>query len=103
AAYEADGARFRVLFGFESDALNRIHLAGQKPAAGTCEALERALTARHGAPAERGQTGTSLKGDEIVWRRPDQTIVLSCAGMARLGFVTVSLDYLPPGSALASN
>jgi hypothetical protein len=94
--YEADGATFRVLFGFDSDRLSRIHLAGVKPGAGTCGDVEKALTDKHGAPAGRQETGTSLKGEEVLWKRPDQTIVLSCAGMASLGFVTVTVDYLTP-------
>jgi hypothetical protein len=96
-AYEADGARFHALFGFEAGALNRVHLSAIKPGAGTCRDLETALTGRHGAPGERATTGTTLKGEEIVWKLPDQTVVLDCAGVARLGFVTVTLDYLAPG------
>lgn len=95
-AYQADGATFRVLFGFGADALNRIHLGAVKPVPATCGDLEKALTARHSAPAQRTATGSSLKGEEIVWRLPDQTIVLGCAGVASLGFVTVTLDHLAP-------
>jgi hypothetical protein len=95
-AYEADGVKFRVLFGFESDALNRIHLAAVKPGDATCEDLEKALAERLAAPAARNDTGTSLRGVESVWRRPDQTITLSCAGQPSLGFRSVTLAYTPP-------
>jgi hypothetical protein len=94
--YEADGATFRVLFGFESSALDRVHLAAIKPAVTTCGDLEKALTDRHSAPTQRGTTGSSLKGEEMVWTLPDQTIVLGCGGVASLGFVTVTLDYMAP-------
>jgi hypothetical protein len=99
ASYEGDGATFHVLFGFEHDALNRIHLAVPKPTAATCGDIEKALTDRHSAPSKRSATGSSLKGEEIVWTLPDQTIVLSCAGVAKLGFLTASLDYLAPAPA----
>jgi hypothetical protein len=101
-SYDADGATFKVLFGFSGDALDRIHLSALKPNAGTCEDLQKALTTRHSEPAQRTQTGSSLKGEEIVWKRPDQTIVLGCAGVATLGFVTVTLDYLPPAAGTSS-
>jgi hypothetical protein len=94
--YDADGATFRVLFGYEADALKRVHLAAVKPRAETCGDLEKALTERHSAPSQRASTGSSLKGEEIVWTLPDQTIVLSCGGVFRLGFVTVTLDYMAP-------
>jgi hypothetical protein len=102
-AYEADGARFHVLFGFEAGALKRVHLSAIKPGGATCRDLETALTGRHGAPTERATTGTTLKGEEIVWKLPDQTVVLDCAGVARLGFVTVTLDYLAPGGDAAKD
>ena len=101
-SYEADGATFRVLFAFPSKALDRIHLDAIKPGAATCEDVEKALTSRHGEPAQRGKTGNSLKGDELTWKRPDQTIVLSCAGVASLGFLTVTLDYLAPAAGAAA-
>src|SRR5262249_49015704 len=50
-AYDADGASFRVLFGFQAKALDRIHFSALKPGASTCEDLEKALTDRHGKPA----------------------------------------------------
>jgi hypothetical protein len=94
--YEADGATFRVLFAFASAGLNRVHLSAIRPGIGTCGDLEKALTDRHSTPPERRPTGDSLKGEEILWTQPDQTIVLGCAGMASLGFATVTLDYLAP-------
>ena len=94
--YEADGAKFRVLFGFESGRLNRIHLAGIRPGADTCGEIEKALSERNSVPPQRQRTGSSLQGEEITWTLPDQTIVLSCGGVASLGFVTVTLDYLAP-------
>lgn len=95
-AYEADGMKFRVLFGFESNALNRIHLAAVKPADAACSDLEKLFTEKHSAPAARNDTGTSLRGEEIVWKRPDQTIALACAGVPSLGFRSVTLIYTPP-------
>jgi hypothetical protein len=101
--FDGEGATFRVLFGFEQDALNRIHLGVPKATATTCPDIENALTGEHGPPAKRSPIGTSLKGEEIVWTLPDQTIVLSCVGVARLGFVTASLDHLAsPASAVAT-
>ena len=94
--YKADDATFRVLFGFGSNRLNRIHLTAVRPSADTCGALEKALGERNSVPPQRQRTGSSLKGEEITWTLPDQTIVLGCGGVASLGFVTVSLDYLAP-------
>jgi hypothetical protein len=101
-AYEADGARFQVVFGFDQDALNRVHLKVPKPEAATCANLEAALTERHGKPARRGSFTGSLKGEETVWTLPDQTIVLSCAGVFNLGFLSASLDYQPPSAPAAA-
>lgn len=98
-SYEADGATFKVLFGFDKNALARIHLTAHKPIAGTCGFVEGALSERLAATPQRKATGSSLRGEEITWRRPDQTVVLSCAGVASLGFLTVSLDYLSPAAA----
>jgi hypothetical protein len=95
-AYEADGTTFRVLFGFAANALDRIHLSAVKPGDATCGDVERALTAKHDAPAARNNTGTSLRGEEIVWNRPDQTITLWCAGVPSLGFRSVTLVHTPP-------
>jgi len=97
ASYEAEGVPFRVLFGFESNALNRIHLAAAKPGDATCGDVEKVLTGKHAAPAARNNTGTSLRGEEVVWKRPDQTITLWCAGVPSLGFRSVTLMYTPPG------
>jgi hypothetical protein len=94
--YEADETTFKVLFGFEGDHLNRVHLNVPKAGEATCAELEKALTTRHAAGPKRTPTGGSLKGEEIVWTLPDQTIVLTCAGVRSLGFLTVTLDYLPP-------
>ena len=96
-AYDADGVTVRVLFGFESNALNRIHLFAAKPGDATCGDVEKAVTAKHAAPAARNNTGTSLRGEEIVWKSPDQTITLWCAGVFALGFRSVTLMYTPPG------
>jgi hypothetical protein len=96
-SYEADGVKFRVLFGFDPNALNRIHLAAVKPGDATCADVEKVLTDKHSAPAARNNTGTSLRGEEIVWKRPDQTITLACAGVPSLGFRSVTLIYTPPG------
>ena len=95
-AYEAGGTTFRVLFGFESSALNRIHLSAAKPGDATCGDVEKLVTETHAAPAARNNTGTSLRGEEIVWKRPDQTITLACAGVPSLGFRSVTLVYTPP-------
>jgi hypothetical protein len=94
--YEADGATFRVLFAFASSGLNRVHLSAIRPGTATCGDLEKALTDRHSAPPQRQPTGDSLKGEELTWTEPNQTIVLGCAGVRSLGFATVTLDYLAP-------
>ena len=94
--FEADGVKFRVLFGFESNALNRIHLSAVKPGDATCSDVEKLVTEKHSAPAARNNTGTSLRGEEVVWKRPDQTIMLACAGVPSLGFRSVTLIYTPP-------
>lgn len=94
--YEVDGVKFRVLFGFDSNALNRIHLSAVKPGDSTCGDAEKSVTAKHSEPAARNNTGTSLRGEEIVWKRPDQTITLLCAGVPSLGFRSVTLIYTPP-------
>ena len=95
-AYEADGVTFRVLFGFDANALNRVHLAAAKPIDSTCGDFEKVLTGRHAAPTARNNTGTSLRGEEIVWKLPDQAITLACAGVPSLGFRSVTLNYTPP-------
>jgi hypothetical protein len=102
-AYEAEGAKFRVLFGFDADALSRVQLSALKPGASTCEDLEKSLSAAHARPAQRNATGGSLRGQELVWKRPDQTITLACAGVASLGFHTVTLEYAAPGRQAAQD
>jgi hypothetical protein len=102
-AFELEGTKFRVLFGFDADALNRVHLAAAKAGPATCEDIEKSLTAQHGKPAQREKTGGSLRGDEITWKLADQTIALSCAGVASLGFQTVALDFMAPARNVAGN
>jgi hypothetical protein len=67
-----------------------------KPGDATCGDVEKLVTEKHSAPAARNNTGTSLRGEEIVWKRPDQTITLGCAGVPSLGFHSVTLIYTPP-------
>lgn len=95
-SYEADGTAFRVLFGFAPGGLDRIHLSAIKPGDSTCGDLEQKLTEKYAAPAARNPTGTSLRGEEIVWKRPDQTITLACSGVVSLGFHSATLMYTPP-------
>lgn len=103
-ALDAHGARFRVLFGFgSSGALDRVQLAAVKAGPHTCEDLEKELTQAHAAPAQRGSIGTSLRGEEIVWKKRDQTVTLVCTGVASLGFQTVTLDYAAPAQQAAGN
>jgi hypothetical protein len=99
-AYELEGVKFRVLFGFEAQGLNRIHLSAGKADDATCGLIETALTEKHGAPAQRESTGTTLRGKQMTWKLPDQTIVLACAGNPALGFQSVTVDYLTPGAEL---
>ena len=96
-AWDGQGAQFRVLFGFEADALNRVHLTAIKPGDATCGDVEASLTGALGAPFARNNTGTSLRGEEVVWKRPDHTVTLGCAGVRSLGFRTVTISYTPPG------
>jgi hypothetical protein len=102
-AYEADGAKFRVLFGFDADALNRVHLFALKPGEATCGDVEKRLTEQYAKPAQRDRTGTSLRGDEITWKRPDQTVILGCSGVPNLGFQSVTLDHMAPSTGVAKN
>jgi hypothetical protein len=95
-ALDIDGMTFRVLFGFESDALNRVHLSALKPADTTCGDLEKLLTERHSPPSDRSSTQTTVRGEQIVWKRPEQTITLACAEALSLGYRTVTLDYTAP-------
>jgi hypothetical protein len=99
-AWDDNGIKYRVLFGFDGDALNRVHLAASKAGIDTCTDLEKSITQKHAAPSSRENREGSLKGEQVVWKRPDQTITLTCAGVASLGFQTVTLDYAaPPGAA----
>jgi hypothetical protein len=95
-AYESDGVTFRVLFGFAGNALERVHLSAAKAGPATCGDLERALSTKHTSPSGRETMEGSLRGERIIWQRPDQTITLGCAGVASLGFQTVTLDYAAP-------
>jgi hypothetical protein len=64
----------------------------------TCSLIDKALTDKHGAPAQKENTGTSLRGAETTWKLADQTIILACAGKPALGFQSVTVDYLTPGA-----
>jgi len=97
-AYEADGATFRVLFGFGAAGLGRIQMTALKPSSAACEDIEKRLTDENGKPSARGETGGSLPGQEIVWTTPVARIALACAEKLALNFRTVSLDYTPPAS-----
>jgi hypothetical protein len=98
-AYEADGATFRVLFGFGADGLGRIQLTALKPSSATCEDLEKRLTQEHAKPSSRNAIETSLRGEEILWTTPRETITLSCLEKPSLGFRTVTLDYTAASAA----
>lgn len=95
-AYEIDGMKFRALFGFEVDALNRVHLSAVKAGGTTCGDLERLLTEKHSAPLDRSTTQTNLRTEQMVWKLPEQTITLACAEAPGLGYRSVSLDYSAP-------
>jgi hypothetical protein len=97
-AYEWEGVKFRVLFGFGAQGLDRIHLSAAKADDATCGLIEKALTERHGAPAQGESTGTTLRSKQTTWKLSDQTIVLACAGKPALGFQAVTVDYLTPGA-----
>jgi hypothetical protein len=96
--YEADGAKFRVLFGFASDALNRIQLFAAKAGSSTCEDVEKRLTEEHAAPSSRSDSATSMQTKDIVWTLPGETITLACAEKPSLGFRTVTVDYVATSS-----
>ncbi len=96
SAYEIEGMKFRVLFGFEKEALGRIHLAAIKAGDSTCSDVEKLLTEKHSAPSDRSTTQTNLRREQIVWKRPDQTITLVCSDAVNLGFHTVTLEYTAP-------
>jgi hypothetical protein len=95
-SYEMEGMAFRVLFGFEADALNRVRLAAIKAGPATCGDVEKVLTAAHAAPADRNTTQTNLRVETVVWKRPDQVVTLICSQRPSLGYNAVSLDYTPP-------
>jgi hypothetical protein len=95
-AYEMDGATYRVLFGFEGEALNRIQLALGKAGYDTCTDLEKRLTERHSAPADKTSAQANVRTETIVWKAPDQTITLVCTESRALGFRSVTLDHRPP-------
>ena len=97
-AYELETVKFRVFFGFDAGALNRIHLSAAKADDATCGLMEKALTDTHGAPAEKETTGTSLRSQQTTWKLPDKTIALACAGRPALGFQSVTIDYRPPSA-----
>jgi hypothetical protein len=92
-AYAADGSTFRVLFGFGSGGLGRIQLTALKPSAAACEDLEKRLTDELSKPSSRSDSETSLRGLEVAWTTPTETITLVCVEKASLGFRTVTLDY----------
>jgi hypothetical protein len=92
-AYDADGAHFRVLFGFTADALDRVQLQSTKADAATCEDVEKRLSQEHGAPASTADTRTSMQTHEAAWTTPAQAITLTCSEKPSLGFRTVTLDY----------
>jgi hypothetical protein len=93
-AYEADGSKFRVLFGFAADALDRIQLFAAKAGDSTCGDLEKRLTEEHSKPSSRSDNATSMQTREIVWTLPGQTITLACAEKPSLDFRTVTVDYV---------
>jgi hypothetical protein len=95
-AYEIDGIKFRVLFGFEVDALNRVRLSAVKAGAATCGDLEKLLTDELSAPTDRSTSQTTVRGEQIVWNRPERTITLACTEAPSLGYRTVTLDYTVP-------
>jgi hypothetical protein len=94
--YDVDGKKFRVLFGFEADALNRVFLSAVKAAEGTCGDLEKQLTEKYSAPSDRSALQTNVRLEQIVWKRPEQTITLGCSEAAGLGYRSVTLDHTPP-------
>jgi hypothetical protein len=101
-SYEMDGVAFRVLFGFEADALNRVHLYALKPGPSTCDDFVKSLAEKHGAAESRERPEGSLRLEAITWKKPDQTITLTCSGVASLGFQQVTLDYKAPEAKTAA-
>jgi hypothetical protein len=100
-SYEMEGVPFRVLFGFEADALNRVHLYAIKPGPSTCDDFVKSLAEKHGAAVSRERPEGSLKFEAITWKKTDQTITLTCSGVASLGFQQVTLDYKAPEAQTA--
>jgi hypothetical protein len=96
ADYDMGGHKFRVLFGFESDALNRVYLSAIKAGEGTCGDVEKLLTDKNGPPSDRSTTQTNVRLEQIVWKRPEQTITLACSQMPGLGYRSVTLDHAAP-------
>jgi hypothetical protein len=95
-AYDVEGAKFRVLFGFDADALNRVFLSAIKAAEGTCGDLEKQLTGKYSAPSDRTTAQTNVRLEQIVWKRPEQTITLACSEAPGLGYRSVTLDHTVP-------
>jgi hypothetical protein len=95
-AYEINGMTFRVLFGFEPDVLNRVHLSAVKAGATTCSDLEKLLTEKYSAPSDRSNTQTNLRSEQIFWKQSEQTITLACTEAPDLGYRSVTLDYTVP-------
>lgn len=98
-AYEADGRKFRVLFGFASDALDRVHLTAVNPGSTACADVEKQLVETHSDPSDRSTDETTLKVMQTVWKRPDQTITLICTERRSLGYRSLALDYAAPSTA----
>jgi len=95
-AYEINGMTFRVLLGFESNALDRVRLSAVKAGFTTCSDLEKVLTEKHSAPSDRNNLQTNVKTEQIVWKQPEATITLGCTEAADLGYRSVTLDYVAP-------
>jgi hypothetical protein len=95
--YEADGTKFRVLFGFASERLNRIQLAAAPAGDSTCDDLEKRLTDENAAPSGRSETAATTRTKELTWTLPAQTITLVCVEKPSLGYRTVTLDYVAAG------
>jgi hypothetical protein len=92
-AYDINGMTFRVLFGFDSDKLNRVRLSAVKAGVTTCSDLEKLLTEKHSAPSDRSNGQTNVRSEQIVWKLPGQTMSLACTEAPDLGFRSVTLDY----------
>jgi hypothetical protein len=58
--------------------------------------VEKVLTDKNGAPSDRGTTQTNVRLEQIVWKRPEQTITLACSEMAGLGYRSVTVDQAAP-------